>query len=851
MKPVIYGLEGGLMNEGTVLNLTCEAHGGHPLAQLMWFRGVEKLKETRSMLSAETSRSVVTVILDRSMNSQEIRCEALNGALDEPLVTAKTVKVLFSPRRVIVRLEETSRRHVISGEPTRAFCSTSSSNPAAEILWQFSHKGAPVIARGASLYNRTSREFGGFEVENVISFTPTEDMDGSELRCVASHPLWSNSKAEVLPLRVMYPPRLVIGGPISIVVGEGDSFRENLTVKANPPVASWRWKKDGMPFDHSVGNVIVRGPLIMGRVVKGSDGGTYTLVAINSIGSANVSIHVTVEYPARVVFVTSPIIAAVGEEVVLECEAEGVPITNGMVRWLRGDTPLESVTYESPTRALLHLNASHETSGAYICTAFNNIGKANRTVAYLLVKKAPTIVRDATLMRSAGTLGSNARLKCRANAVPDVAFYWTISGASGPLRYNNSKYSFTIHQLDYSTYEGTLWISSLEQNDYQRPVKCLAMNSFGQDSTVIIVGPPSAPDPPFSLEVVNSSESSIQLSWSPGFDGGFEQIFEIRYQMSGDSVYRTMNTSDSTIEIRGLQSARRYEIAVRAINARGWVSDFSRPSIFVYTKDIDGEDVTAAEQKEAMPKHLLAAIAFGGTLLLVINIYLLCFMHRRQKRRKMQEKTEMVRKMPNGGGETVRPVQMYGAITTAENQYRPESVNTNRSDLGHDLISEDDQSVRTMIEVNPNGYIQQIDPNVFYDRDCLIEYEFDPTLYAEMRNGTLRRAPPTYSHMPYPEPPSDEVSVGAPSLTYSDTGTVPRSRDHCNTMDSPRRLHIPRIINEHTNSSSSIAGTFSAPNHNNNLGGISGSQMLSTFIQPGSGIRTTAFDYAQLDGDLV
>lgn len=40
---------------------------------------------------------------------------------------------------------------------------------------------------------------------------------------------------------------------------------------------------------------------------------------------------------------------------------------------------------------------------------------------------------------------------------------------------------------------------------------------------------------------------------------------------------------------------------------------------------------------------------------------------------------------------------MYGALTSVESSCRPNSTNTNRSELGHEPDSEDDQSLRTMI----------------------------------------------------------------------------------------------------------------------------------------------------------
>lgn len=43
MSPVIVQFGGNPMTEGDLLNLTCEAHGGNPMAVLSWYRGVEKV----------------------------------------------------------------------------------------------------------------------------------------------------------------------------------------------------------------------------------------------------------------------------------------------------------------------------------------------------------------------------------------------------------------------------------------------------------------------------------------------------------------------------------------------------------------------------------------------------------------------------------------------------------------------------------------------------------------------------------------------------------------------------------------------------------------------------------------
>lgn len=81
-----------------------------------------------------------------------------------------------------------------------------------------------------------------------------------------------------------------------------------------------------------------------------------------------------VEYPAYINYITSPVIAGEGEDVVLECEAEGVPQKIGMLKWFRGNTELKSIVQDKK-RSVLRLNASHENSGTYTCVADNGVGR--------------------------------------------------------------------------------------------------------------------------------------------------------------------------------------------------------------------------------------------------------------------------------------------------------------------------------------------------------------------------------------------------------------------------------------------------------------------------------------------
>lgn len=405
----------------------------------------------------------------------------------------------------------------------------------------------------------------------------------------------------------------------------------------------------------------------------------------------------TVRYPARIIYITSPVIASVGEDVVLECEADGVPQVQGMVKWMRGDTVLKSVIREQK-RAVLRVNASHETSGPYVCVADNGVGSGNYTTAYLLVKRAPKILRNPGFDRAAGPIGGRAKVTCQATGVPDASFQWSIEGENNVIQYNSTKYLVHEMQLDYTNFESTLWIMDLNEMDYSRRVRCRASNQLGHDIVYVTVSTPSAPDVPTQLEVLKVGNTSATISWMPGFDGGADQVFELRLQMDGSSVTRSLNFSRPQAIINDLEPERIYRAQIRSINEHNRASEFSLPAIEIKTLNDNGMEV---HHGYTISDYSKTGIIMGICILLLVccNCCIMCYMRRKSKRRKLQEKTEYVRTtLMNAGDGTVRPVQTYGAVGgTPAMRRRPDSSNTNRSELLNDRASEDDQSVRTMI----------------------------------------------------------------------------------------------------------------------------------------------------------
>lgn len=174
----------------------------------------------------------------------------------------------------------------------------------------------------------------------------------------------------------------------------------------------------------------------------------------------------------------------------------------------------------------------------------------------------------------------------------------------------------------------------------------------------------------------------------------------------------------------------------------------------------------------------------------------------------------------------------------SENACRPESANTNRSELVYERASEDEQSMRTIIEVNPNGCVEELGQNGCYDRGCMVEYDFESNPYGDVvRPGTLRRPVANYTNIPYPDPFGEEVSIGASSTSYS-PGIISRRSVDAPLLGSPRRQRFIR------NSEQLRSPNLQSVNNN--------SALMSTFVrsQPGP-LLTTPLNYANIDGDLV
>ena len=129
-----------------------------------------------------------------------------------------------------------------------------------------------------------------------------------------------------------------------------------------------------------------------------------------------------------------------------------------------------------------------------------------------------------------------------------------------------------------------LFVKNVTSKDYGI-YDCIAQNEMGLERYSIYLNVTSRPDPPSYLKILNVTYNSVNLTWTPGFDGGFNQTFKIRYQREGAISHQYVDVAPqgvTTFEVQDLKVDTKYSISIMAFNSIG-VSIYTDP-ILVTTK---------------------------------------------------------------------------------------------------------------------------------------------------------------------------------------------------------------------------------------------------------------------------
>lgn len=195
-----------------------------------------------------------------------------------------------------------------------------------------------------------------------------------------------------------------------------------------------------------------------------------------------------------------------------------------------------------------------------------------------------------------------------------------------------NKFQAVERQVDALHFESTLLVESTSADDYGQ-YECVVRNALGQASTSLEFSKPSRPDTPLQLRVGNVSDSSVELLWTPGFDGGMQVYYRIRLKQHGEDKYKYVDAKpgEQNVTLEGLKPGGNYYFSVMAHNEAGG-SKFLPDIKLTLSK---GSQPHSAEytEKDELPNVMIIGITSAAMVLLVLNAALVAwFVIRRQNK---------------------------------------------------------------------------------------------------------------------------------------------------------------------------------------------------------------------------
>ncbi|KAL2094419.1 hypothetical protein ACEWY4_009138 [Coilia grayii] len=378
-------------------------------------------------------------------------------------------------------------------------------------------------------------------------------------------------RAYSLQGEAIHTTRLLVQGPPFII-----SPPENVTLnisqdafftcqsEAYPGNLTYTWLlgDDNVFFKNGLKrrvSILIDGSLIVSRVIP-EDAGKYTCRPSNGLGTApSASAHLIVQYPARVVNMPSVIYGALGYHGYIRCPADANPPVN-KVTWRKDGLPLRIEKHPGWTQMadgnILVAEVTEDMLGSYACTPYNVLGTTGQSRAATLVLKDPPKLLAVPAGEYRQEVGRELIVPCEA----DTNITWRKVGPPSHHQHAVLPHG-SLHFLSVAKEDHGIW-------------ECVATNeatSITATTKVLVSG--TTPHAPLEIRVVVTS-SAANVSWEPGYDGGFEQTFSVWVKRESLGAHDWLSLPATTrgqywLLLKGLQPDTSYQFSVLASNKMG------------------------------------------------------------------------------------------------------------------------------------------------------------------------------------------------------------------------------------------------------------------------------------------
>ncbi|XP_071033778.1 synaptogenesis protein syg-2 [Parasteatoda tepidariorum] len=228
------------VKQNTTVQLTCQAVGSKPAAQLVWYRdNIEVPKESvhyeeRKGKKRYTATSYLTIRPLIQDNGVKFACEAVHKALDQKMRTEVTLSVLHPPG--VPRIEGYEEGTIVrAGEALTLVCISEGGNPPPQLIWYRSN--AQIDATYYPIMGESA-------TANNLTFTVSATDNTGSYYCQASNAATKEPLTASIKLNVYYlSNKLSIKGPNE--VPRGGTVTLSCITDISNPKSEISWTVDG------------------------------------------------------------------------------------------------------------------------------------------------------------------------------------------------------------------------------------------------------------------------------------------------------------------------------------------------------------------------------------------------------------------------------------------------------------------------------------------------------------------------------------------------------------------------------------------------------------------------------
>uniref|UniRef100_A0AAV2MRP7 Immunoglobulin superfamily, member 9b n=1 Tax=Knipowitschia caucasica TaxID=637954 RepID=A0AAV2MRP7_KNICA len=367
-------------------------------------------------------------------------------------------------------------------------------------------------------------------------------------------------------LQVKGPPIILIS-PDDTTLNMSQDAVLQCQADAYPSNLTYEWMKQGQNVYHieslkSRVKVLVDGTLLIPNLIP-EDAGNYTCIPTNGILTPpSASAHLKVKHPARVTRMPRETYLPSGMEGVIVCPVQADPPVL-YVNWTKDGNHLNLDNFPgwmvNSEGSVFIARANDNAVGMYTCTPYNIYGTMGQSEPTNVILKDPPTFKVPPRTEYLQEVGRELIIPCEAFGDPSPNISWSKIGPT-------PRSPFTVLA------NGSLWLKPLSK-DHQGGWECLASNRVATVSASTVVMVLGTSPHTVSSVTVKAEMNQANVSWVPGFDGGFTQKFTVWVKRASRGKHEWASlpvpTSKKYLLVTGLLAGTHYQFSVLPQNKLG------------------------------------------------------------------------------------------------------------------------------------------------------------------------------------------------------------------------------------------------------------------------------------------